>query len=245
MRRVCALIHGDSGVGKSRLLDTAPGPRLTLDVEGGVEWCPSPKVHWDPRGPLEAELTPETTVVVNVRDFHTLELVDQWLSAGKVPVESLCFDSVTEGQKRCKDSLAGTSQMDQQVWGQLLTRMEVLVRGWRDLRYHPVQPMNVFISALSTVRENKMRPDVQGALSKSLPTFPDVVAYMFAQDSGDGTQRTARFLQIQPNATVLAKDRTDLLTQKFGPYICTSVERESVCDLACLVCTVNGIEESK
>ena len=44
-----AVIHGESGAGKSQLADTIPGPRLILDAEGGSEFTPSwPKQIWNP-----------------------------------------------------------------------------------------------------------------------------------------------------------------------------------------------------
>ena len=44
------LIHGESGVGKSWLADSVPGPRLVLDAEGRARYTPSgPKVAWNPR----------------------------------------------------------------------------------------------------------------------------------------------------------------------------------------------------
>ena len=37
--RLKALVHGDSGVGKSWLGASTPGPRLILDVEGGSHFA--------------------------------------------------------------------------------------------------------------------------------------------------------------------------------------------------------------
>ena len=243
MKHVCMLIHGESGHGKSRLIDTAPGPRLVLDVEGGSDWTPSPKIQWDPAVPPPTDgLDRNTTVVVMVRDFRTIQLVTQWLTSGKHPFESVCIDSLTEAQKRCKDELAGTNQMSEQLWGQLLAKMEVLVRQWRDLKVHPSKPVHVFISALSAVKDNKYVADVQGALGRSLPGFVDVNGFLFSVDAGDGSGRTARYLQIQPTANISAKDRTDVLTVRFGNQILTSVGRDTSCDLTCIVCAINGID---
>lgn len=224
-----SVIHGDSGKGKSRLADTLPGPRLILDAEGGTEWTPSPKVSWDPRQPLPTEMpdgspiTTDTTVVVIVREFSTMQLVLQWMQSGQHYFESVALDSLTEIQKRCKDALRGMSEeMTQQIWGTLLDKMERLVRDVRDLKMHPTKPVNVVITAGSVTKEiegdTKKRPDVQGALIRQLAYYMDVVGYLYVEANGD-TGSLERKLLIQPIGIFEAKDRTDILTQRYGHVI--------------------------
>lgn len=62
MQGLTMILHSFSGVGKSLLADTAPGPRLILDAEGGSRFTPSqPKIHWDPvwHPPPACPLLPE------------------------------------------------------------------------------------------------------------------------------------------------------------------------------------------
>lgn len=244
-KRIAALIHAESGIGKSRLLDTAPGPRLLLDAEGGADWLPNPQVVWDPAGPLPtampdgSPITPNTTVVVTVLEWKTMDMVYQWLASGQHYFESVGIDSLTEIQKRSKDDIQKGGQFSENMWGQLLTNMEIKVREFRDLKKHPSKPVNVFIAALSIYKDDKWRADVQGALVRQLPQYVDVAAYMYVTPTDTGEMQ--RNLLIAPSPNVSAKDRTDILTQRFGPVIPTSVGNTTTCDLACIVEVVNGI----
>ena len=230
MRHISAVIHGHSGSGKSRLVDTAPGPRLTLDAEGGASWSNSPKVYWDPTQPLPTQhddgspITTNTTVVVLMQRFETGRLVLNWLQSGQHYFESVNLDSLTEIQKRCKDAIRGVDDaMTERLWGTLLDKMERLIRDYRDLTHNHIKPVNVFITALTIDKNNRQIPDVQGALSRQLTSYVDVTGHLFAQATE--VDPGARHLAIQPviippsASQVDAKDRTDLLTQRFGAII--------------------------
>lgn len=238
------LVHGDSGLGKSRLLDTAPGPRLLIDAEAGADWLPSQQVAWDPAGPPPTTLadgspiTTDTTVVVTALSWRTVDLVYAWLNSGQHYFESVGIDSLTEIQKKAKDEINMGGQFSENMWGQLLTKMEIMIRQFRDLKKHPVKPVNVMISALSKLKDDKWRPDVQGALQGQMPQYMDVVGYFFTAPSETGG--TIRQLLISPQPNVIAKDRTDLLLQKFGGVIQTSVDRTDLCTVSCMVDVLNG-----
>jgi hypothetical protein len=215
-----ALIHGESGVGKSDLADTIPGIRLVLDAEGGSEYTPSwPKQVWNPNfAPpgmpgCEPHLQqPAQTVRVVVQEWAAWERVHSWLMSGQHPFTSVILDSLTEIQKRCRDNIRGLEQMQQQHWGQLLIEMETAVRQLRDLAKSPYNPlMNVIILALTDLNKERGRPLAQGSLQVALPGFVDVVGYMYTQTAADG-QSLARMLMVQPYGTYVAKDRTKILT---------------------------------
>lgn len=223
-----ALIHGESGVGKSDLADTAPSARLVLDAEGGSEYCPSwPKQIWNPHRyappgmqgcePGQEQLAP--TVRVIVQSWDTWLRVHQWLVSGMHPFTSLIMDSLTEIQKRCRDNIRGTEQMQLQHWGELLIQMETAIRELRDLAKAPHNPlMNVIILALTDQNKDRGRPLVQGALQIALPGFVDVVGYMSTQPLPEGNGLYRQML-IQPYGQFVAKDRTKVLTRTFGPQI--------------------------
>lgn len=222
-----AVIHGEPGGGKSFLADTAPGPRLILDAEGGSEFTPSwPKTIWNPNAfappgiqgcaPGQEQLTETTRVIV--RDWQTLVRVFTWLESGQHWFTSLALDSLTEIQKRCRDDIRGTDAMQQQHWGELLIQMEFMVRRLRDLAMDPTNRlMNVIILALTDDKNGTYRPLIQGALQKSLPGFIHVVGYLYAEMAASG--RLERKMLIQPVGNYVAKDRTHILTQTFGPVI--------------------------
>jgi hypothetical protein len=215
-----ALIHGESGVGKSDLADTIPGPRLILDAEGGSEYTPSwPKQVWNPNFPppgmpgCEPHLQQcAETVRVIVQEWSTWEKVHYWLVAGKHPFCSIVLDSLTEIQKRCRDAVRGPEQMQLQHWGELLILMETAIRQLRDLAKSPYNPlMNVIILALTGTKNDRGRPLAQGALQDTLPGFVDLVGYMSTGQFPDGSG-LYRTMLVQPYGEFVAKDRTKVVT---------------------------------
>lgn len=211
MQPLSIVVHGESGSGKSWFGDTAPGPRLILDAEGGSRFTPSqPKSYWDPTtGPPPKGAG---TTIVMVRDFSTMSLVFDWLHAGDHDFQSVILDSVTELQKRCIDSMVGSSQMRIQDFGQLLREMELLVRKFRDLHMHPTNPIPVVVLITTTKLDNEgtYRPHVQGQLNLSLPYFVDVVGYLHNQPNAE-TAQMERKLLVTSIPGWIAKDRTDRL----------------------------------
>jgi hypothetical protein len=220
-------IQGESGCGKSQLADTVPGPRLVLDAEGGSQYTPSwPKAIWNPdvyappgfQGcePGQEDVPPTTRVLV--REWSQWARVHAWLESGSHPFRSFVADSITEIQKRCRDSIRGTEQMQTQHWGELLIQMETVVRGMRDLTLNPANPLkNVVVLALTDEKAGLFRPLIQGALQKTLPGFFDVMGFMYTEPQADGSH--GRRLLIQPYGQFVAKDRTDVLTRTYGPVV--------------------------
>lgn len=220
MSTLTAVIHGDSGVGKSWFGDTVPGPRLILDVEGGTRYTKSRKVKWDPRtAPNDLTLTENDSAVVRILEFGDLSLVVQWLRSGQHPFKSVVIDSLTEAQTRCMKGITGPGiTPETSHWGRLLIDMKDLVMDMKDLRDHPTNPLQavIFICG-SQEKSGKVRPHVQGQLQLSLPYQVDVLGYLYVMQDETGALR--RMLLIQPRPNIDAKDRTDDLTQTFGDII--------------------------
>lgn len=217
-----ALIHGESGVGKSWLGDTVPGPRLILDSEGRAKYTPSgPKVMWDPRvaAPPEYDGTTWQTCIVTVPDFETMASAYQWLRSGQHPFKSVVVDSLMEVQKRCMDIVSpGIGQLDQQNWGELLRRLEKLVREYRDLTLVSAVGVDVVVFIVGSKQDNtgKWEPLLQGALRDTLPYYIDVVGYYFKQPAADGSYSRALLVDQLPG--FVAKDGTGRLNLN-GPII--------------------------
>lgn len=222
IRRAAGIIYGEPGMGKSPFLDTSPGPRLTLDAEGGSEWIKSHTIRWEPReAPPRDEkdgLTTDTTVLVSVREFKTLRLVYPWLDLGNHSFATVNWDSVTEIQQKSKDAIrGGSAAMEIQDWGRLLDEMAFLVRQFRDLKMHPTNPVNVFFAALPQFKDGHWEPLVQGKLNGLLPSYVDFMGFMSSATTAEGAIQ--KILQIQPLNGITAKDRTDRLVEKYGAYI--------------------------
>lgn len=226
---ICALVHGPPGVGKSWFGQTTPFPRLVLDAEGGSRHPRRidrqgvvhrvPKILWDPLvdEPPEWDGTWETCHVF-VRNYPTFERSYSWLNTFDHPFRSVVVDSLTEIQKRCKDTISGGETPSERQWGELLIKMELKVRELRDLMFHPTNPLDaVLILALTDPRGRKAKPAVQGALGLSLPGYVDLEGYLdaFPDDEG-GLERR---MLIQPHPEFEAKDRTHTLSAHYGRAI--------------------------
>ena len=181
-RGISILIHGPAKVGKSTLADTAPAPRLFLDVEMGSDFTPSKKIFWDPI--REKPPVPDgtwDTCVVYVREYDIVDKTYEWLNSGQHPFRSVILDSISEGQVRAKDRLAGPDGMDLKKWGKLLQQVGGAARKFRDLVTHPVKPIEAVVIIAMTQQRNgtgDWTPYVEGQLRHSLPYLYDMLAYL-------------------------------------------------------------------
>lgn len=218
-----ALIHGESGIGKSWFGDTAPAPRLIIDLEGRAKYTPSgPKVWWDPRQAPPVYDGTWNTCVVSCPDFDTLQTVYTWLRSGKHPFISVVVDSLMEAQKRCIDVVAGMNALDQQDWGTLLRKLEALVRSYRDLLLYPENPVQCVVFIVGS-RQNdktgKQEPLLQGQLRDTVPYYIDLVGYLHKQPVAEVPGTYQRSLLIDNLPGFVAKDGTGRLVQAFGPIV--------------------------
>ena len=227
-RAMSILVHADTKVGKSTFANTSPAPVLYLDVEAAHRFLPRTKVFWDPvreappevgRGRVSAQSSEIVDVdweicVVIVREYRSMVKAYEWLNSGQHPFKSVVIDSISELQKRCKEEIRTLDEdMNQRKWGQLLDHMEWLVRGLRDLTEHPTKPIEaIVLTSMTTQREGKWRPYVQGQLATTMPYFLDVIGYMFVQEvpTGEGptagTQKVRRML-VSPHEMFEAWER--------------------------------------
>jgi len=199
VRPFSLLVYGESKIGKSHLMTTAPAPRLIADIEGQMDHLPGfdSWYKWDLVG---APPENETTYVL-LQDYDKFNRLYQWLNSGFHPFSSFCIDSITELQDRCMDKIAPGRAMEQQGWGELLRTMHGAIRQLRDLRIRDngMKTLPV-LCATAQMREQNSRkiPHVQGQLAVRLPYAFDVVGY-YAPVVYEGGGR-ARRLNIMPNA---------------------------------------------
>lgn len=220
---LAAVVHGESGAGKSYFGGSTPVPRLILDAEGGSRYVKAHKrkKKWNP---LEEE-PPEwdgswDVCVVPVLDWPTIDAAYQWLSTGNHPFRTVIIDSLTEAQKRLVDAVAGTDQPTLQNWGTIGRHFEDMIRKFRDLTFHDRKPIEcVLMLCLSHLRDNETRPFLKGQIELNLPAFVDVVGYLYAdvQDGG-----VVRRMLIEPANNIIAKDRTGALVERYGSVIANS-----------------------
>lgn len=206
------LVHADSKVGKSTLGATCPPPVLILDAEGSTKFLPIAKITWDPmQGPPPVYDGTWTHCIVIVRDFETMRMAFQWLIHGQHQFRSVVMDSISEIQRKLKSALVGTEAMKMQDWGELLTKMDALIREYRDLTLHPTNPIQVAMFIAETRETNgKWRPYMQGQIGVALPYWMDVVGYLYVADVLSADQTTTvkqRQLLISPHPQYEAGER--------------------------------------
>lgn len=239
------LLHGDPKTGKTSLAETAVGPRLILDAEGGTDWLASTTIQWDPRqGPPPSGLEGDVSVVVHTTDWETVEAVNRFLQKGTHEFRSVILDSLTELQKQCKRAITD-SGMKIQDWGTLYDRMDPVLREIRDLTKHPINPLwTVVIVALSNTKDDKIIPDIQGSMSRSLAGQMDTIGFLrIGSMNADGGQD--REMLVDARQGVYAGDRTKVLRRKFNgvvPVVINDETDEIAWNLAQLLKVMNEQE---
>lgn len=218
---LAAVIHGESGAGKSFFGGTTPSPRLVLDSEGGSRFIKANRrsVKWDPltQEPPKADGTWDACFV-QVTTWKQLYAAYQWLSSGRHGFKSVIIDSLTEAQKRLVDDIAGVDQPTLQDWGTIGRNLEDMIRKFRDLTVHETNPVSVIMLCLSHLRDGETRPYLKGQLELSLPAFVDVVGYLYTEASQTENKIERRML-IEPANKIIAKDRTGALVDKYGSVV--------------------------
>lgn len=182
-RGISLLVHGPAKSGKTSLADTAPKPRLLLDVEsGGSDFTPSKKTYWDPKKdkPPVEDGTWETCVVY-IREPGDIDKAYEWLNSGQHPFKSAILDSITEDQVQAIDKVTGGGEMDLKKWGKVLQEVGGIARKFRNLVTHPVKPLDAVVIIAATHKRDgtsNWTPFVQGQLRVSLPYLYDMLAYL-------------------------------------------------------------------
>lgn len=219
---LAAVVHGESGAGKSFFGGTTPSPRLVLDAEGGSGFIKNNKRRktWNPlAGPPPEDDGTWDACFVDVLDWATFHAAYQWLASGQHPFKSVIIDSLTEVQKRLVDDIAGIDQPTLQDWGTIGRHFEDMVRKFRDLKRHPTMPISVLMLCLSHLRDGETRPFLKGQIELGLPAFVDVVGYLYAEADQTDPNKTVRRMLITPANKIIAKDRTGALMEQYGSVI--------------------------
>lgn len=184
------LIHADSKVGKSTLACTAPPPLVIFDAEGSTKFLPLRMTQWNPtQGPPPVYDGTWDACLVVVNRYEDLQLGYDWLNAGQHTFRSVVLDSITEIQRKLKTNIRGYGKLEWDDWDELLRRMDVLIRNFRDLTQHQTNPMTMAVFVAETkMRDGRYWPSMQGQIINNLPYWVDVVGYLGVSNdkSADG-----------------------------------------------------------
>lgn len=216
-----ALVHGDSGIGKTTSLATLP-EKDTLIVAAERGLLPLRKRGYD------------VVIVDGWQDLHEVTAAIQAGTLdGMAEKRIIVFDSLTEIADLAKRQIVGVDRpklvsertagktssprgiyddlMCQEDWGLYGTRMS----NWLAAVVH--LPKHVVMTALSSVHENRTTgaqlktPDLNGKLAWEVPAYFDVVCHMESATDTEG--KATRVFRTSNNGQVLAKDASGELAE--------------------------------
>ena len=189
------LVYGGAGVGKTRLVATAPIPVL-ISAESGLL---SLRQYDIP-----------TWQIYSIADLYAAyNFLTQ--SAEAKQFSTICVDSISEIAEVCLVTAKKRNKDPRQAYGDLIDEMMLLVRGFRDL-----PNKHVYISAKSEFYKDevsgvvKNQPSMPGTkLGPALPYLFDEVFHMGIAKDDKG--KDYRYLRTQPDFQHEAKDRSGAL----------------------------------
>lgn len=217
-----ALIYGPPGGGKTTLGGSAAlrVRTLIISAESGLLSLQNLKD--------ESGKTPDIDYT-QIKSFSDMEAAFHFLKNEKHDYQAVVIDSLTEIQRVCKDAIMDDtkkSALEMRDWGTLASKIERMVRAFRDL------PMHLIITALEDAETDKLTgevkvwPALQGSVQKQLPAYFDLVAYAFTKEVGEGSERkTVHGILTQNSGKYVAKDRSGKL-----PKVIESPTFGIICD---------------
>lgn len=207
---VKALIYGGSGAGKTALAATAPAP-LILSAESGLLSLRKENIER-----LHGVGTPGINYdipVIQIATVDDLSEAYQWLAydAQSHSFQTIYLDSLSEIGEVVLNNAKAQVKDPRQAYGELIEKMENLIRLYRDLPGRNVvmtAKQEPFKDELSGVV--KYGPSMPGSkLGNKLPYFFDEVFRMGVNKTPQG--ETYRFLQTDKDLQYEAKDRSGAL----------------------------------
>lgn len=203
------LCYGRAGMGKTTLCATAPTP-IILSAEAGL-----------------LSLRKYDIPVIEIKTIDDLQDAYQWAteSAEAAHFETICLDSLSEIAEVVLSNAKRTSKDPRQAYGELIERMGVTVRAFRDL-----SGKHIYMSAKQesikdeTAGTTSYGPSMPGSkLGGQLPYMFDEVLRLTVGRTPDGTEY--RYLQTRPDFQSEAKDRSGALDAMEEPNLTTVVNK--------------------
>lgn len=219
MHGVKCLVYGRAGMGKTTLTATAPNPVL-ISAESGLLSLARANLER-----LFGVGTPGITYdipVIEINSIQDLIEAEQWCrqSHEARQFQSVCLDSLTEIGEKVLSNAKMQVKDPRQAYGELLEKMTVTVKAYRDL-----QGKHVYMSA----KEERYKDDASGVtlsgpampgskLGPQLPYLFDEVFYI-GTNKDPQSQTSYRFIRTRPDFNVDAKDRSGMLDEVEYPHL--------------------------
>lgn len=191
------MIYGRAGVGKTRLMATAPGP-LIINAESGLLSLKGWKLPY-----------------VTVKSITELDEVYIWLTQSHDAryIQTVGIDTISEIAEVVLYDAKGVIKDPRQAYGSLIDTLHPRLQKFRDLPNKNV----VFISKQEMISDqmtgiNSYGPSFPGKeLPRQAPYLPDELFHMGIGAARDGS--SYRYLRTQPNFQYEAKDRSGRLNE--------------------------------
>lgn len=212
------LVYGGAGTGKTVLSATLPAPVL-ISAEAGVL-----SLRKDNLERLFGVGNPGVTYdmpMIVVQNVDDLTEAYKWASQSHEAkqFQSIGLDSLSEIAEVVLNNAKRQVKDPRQAYGELIEKMETLIRYFRDL-----PGKNVYMAAKMEPQKDELTgvirfgPSMPGAkLGAKLPYFFDEVFRLGVNKTPQG--ESYRFLQTQPDLQYEAKDRSGSLAPMEYPFL--------------------------
>lgn len=215
---VKALVYGGPGMGKTVLMATLPAPVL-ISAESGLLSLSKNNLErlFGVGNPSICYNVP----VIHISTVQDLTDAYQWCSSSAEArsFASIGLDSISEIAEVVLNNAKRQVKDPRQAYGELIEKMETLVRAFRDLVGKHVcvaakmEPMKDELTGVV-----RYGPSMPGAkLGPKLPYFFDEVFRLGVNKTPQG--EPYRFLQTQPDLQFEAKDRSGALAPVEVPHL--------------------------
>tara|TARA_R110002167_G_scaffold67018_3_gene189460 strand:- start:1920 stop:2633 length:714 start_codon:yes stop_codon:yes gene_type:complete len=212
MDTITALIVGDSGAGKTKLLGTLPPDSLIISLEKGLLSLKGGDI---PYIQIPEGLDPKAKL-----DW----LKSSMMWASQQPYKNIAIDSITEMSEFLVDFGKILYPADNQVfkvYGQHKEQLTSSIKYCRDMN------KNIFFTSLVKVDKDEIGrkvnlPAVAGSLSEELPKYFDFVFYLEVFEK-DGEKKRAILTDKKPDNK--AKDRSGKLDEWEKPDLSNIINK--------------------
>lgn len=212
------LIYADSGMGKTAMCATAPKP-LIISAESGLLVLNKKNLEklYGVKNPAISYDSP----VMKIATVSDLTEAHLWLTSAHEAkqFDTICIDSISEIGEVVLNNAKRQVKDPRQAYGELIEKMESVVRAYRDL-----PGVNVYISAKIEPMKDELTgimrygPSMPGAkLGPKLPYFFDEVFKLGVNKDLQGNP--FRYLQTSADLQTIAKDRSGALDAMEPPHL--------------------------
>lgn len=202
------LVYGRAGVGKTRLIKTAPNP-IIISAEGGM-----------------LSLRKFNLPLIEINGIEDLYEAYEYVTSKKaVDFETVCLDSISDIAEVLLADFKQKHKDPRKAYGDMADECAKFIRKFRDIKNK-----HVYVTAkLRRIQQEEggelYYPSMPGTqMVQNIPYFFDeVLALRIIEDEEDG--KTKRLLQCQPDSQYDAKDRSGCLEMFERPNLKTIINK--------------------